>query len=194
MRCKYLPQDLEARLHGGIAFYNKEPVKVIIEDGRIVLYTFPDMKRFKAIEENDELFDISAPRLGYVNYNSDAIYVYRIPERRYKQTLTISPLRFETKGLGFYPEDIFESFAFKKMLLNEYPSLNDALKSLEDGANSRAITRDLAIKKNNITKRLHLFVKDKAVGKLSRDNRTFEIKKGLDPAVIDKFIMPYWRS
>lgn len=193
MRCKYLPQDLEQRLGGGVAFYNKEPVKVIIEGGKIRLFTFPDLIPIKYIQESDELFDISAPRLGYVNYDREAIYVSRRPERRYKQTLTFGPLQF-SNSTGFYEGDLFECKAFKRMLMNDYPSLNEAMTMLSSKYSSVAITRDLAIKRNQSTGRFHLCVKGKTVGKLSADTRTFEIKKGLDPLVIDKFIMPYWRS
>lgn len=193
MRCKYLPQDLEARLGGGVAFYDKEPVRVSIEGGKIRLYSFPEMAPLRYIVESDELFDISAPRLGYVNYEREAIYVTRQPERRYKQTLTFGPLRF-TPSPEIYGGDLFESKHFRKMLMNDYPSLNEAMTMLSSKYGSVAITRDLAIKRNQSTGRLHLCIKGKTVGKLSPDTRTFEIKKGFDPLVVDKFIMPYWRS
>lgn len=166
MRCKYLPQDLNARLHGGIAFYGKKPVYVEIVDNQIRLFSLRG-DYIGVINEDDELFDISSPDLGYVNINqkignkpdNTAIYVERIPNRRYKQTLTLpslnatySYIRGENRNAHFNLELVWRDKCFEDMLIGKYPTLEEALLRLNKTSPrtiSVAINRDICLYKNS---------------------------------------------
>ena len=166
MRCKFLEQDYEQRLNGGLVFFKKKPVLVHATLGRIDLYGFPDNERIATVLPNDENLDISAPRLGYVNISSRAVYVYRRPLRQYKQSLTVGSLTTFTpmaRG-GANINDIFNTKQFAEMLVNKYPPLDAAIKFLSTkNGRGMAISRNVALVRDSYGF-VHVFFKMEEVG------------------------------
>lgn len=204
MRCKYLPQDLNARLHGGIAFYNKKPVYVEIVDSHIRLYTL-NGNFIGIIPENDELFDISSPQLGYVNVRSSSksingrvIYLERIPSRRYKQTLTPASVNaffpYLKKGpesdASYVLETIWRSECFEDMLLGKYPTLEEAILSLSKVSPRTyavAINRDVALYKNSFGQ-MKVYFKNDEVGYIRPGENIVRIPPSGRSWVISKYL------
>lgn len=179
MRCKYLPQDLYARLHGGIGFYGGEPVFVHIEgdnQNKIVLYGFDGEVVKKEVKENDPLLDISSPELGYVNDDHGCFYVYRRPDRRYKQTLTTASLGVRSGDGSIFGSrdtdrlnDAFHGRYFRNMLMGKYPSVEKAFAKLSQSkkaASSIAIHRDVGLYRDSFGL-IRVFFKGDEVGKIN---------------------------
>lgn len=167
MRCKYLEQDYEARLNGGIVFYKKKPVYVYATNsGKIELFTFPENERIGVVAPQDENLDISAPKLGFVNIGGKAVYCYRKPLRQYKQSLqtnsiaTFTPLRKEPTSVS----DIFQTKQFAEMLMGKYPSLDVALKFVkEKKKGSMAFNRNMCVSRDSFDI-FHVFFKTEEIG------------------------------
>lgn len=156
MHCKYLAQDFEQRMHGGIAFYDRKPVLVQASRGVISISDFPEQTRARNIDKDDPLLDLSSPTLGYINFKNDAFYVARKPERKYKQTLTFGAISLwnpsTNKASAQSTEAIFYTKEFAAMLLGVYPKLEDVLKTLNNDTTkvkARAIDRDVCIAKDS---------------------------------------------
>lgn len=156
MRCKYLDQDYEQRMNGGIAFYDGKPVLITATRGIIHIQKFPEGDLIKDIKKDDPLLDLSSPALGYVNYKNACFYVYRKPERKYKQTLTSGAIGIFNPS-STKPDDsvrmehLFMSTEFKAMLEGKYPKLADVMSGLNSGIKikGRAIDRDVAIARDS---------------------------------------------
>lgn len=167
MRCKYLEQDYEARLNGGIVFYKKKPVYVYATNsGKIELFTFPENERIGVVAPQDENLDISAPKLGFVNIGGKAVYCYRKPLRQYKQSLQVSsiatftPLRKEPTS----PGDIFQTKQFAEMLMGKYPNLDATLRFIkEKKRGSMAFNRNMCISRDSFDI-FHVFFKTEEIG------------------------------
>lgn len=207
MRVKYLPQDLNQRLHGGIAFYDGKPVMVSIggDSGTSIFITsFPKEGELVEIDENDEKFDISSPALGWVNGKTRCLYVYRRPERKYKQTLSQSSVSFFNPLKNANDQNTFEDFvdnnsmffseAFKNMLLNEYPSNEEVFKALDAGkVKSRAINRDVAITVDSFGI-ARVYFKTEVVGVIRVDERVVDVPHSEHSWIISKYLSEFnWR-
>lgn len=151
MHCKYLPQDYEARMNGGVAFYDGKPVLLSAVGGVVEICSFPNGDLIKRIVPDDPLLDLASPSLGYVNMTNRTYYVYRKPERKYKQTLTYGALAYfdplEEK-LALRIQDVFYTENFKSMLEGKYPKFeaaNAIVAKAENNVKSRAISRDVAL-------------------------------------------------
>jgi len=168
MRVKYLHQDFDQRLNGGVVFYDGKPVSVYSAgNGLLQLHSFPEGDPTVLVKPDDTKLDISAPRLGYVNIGGKAVYVYRKPLRQYKQSLTVSALetwtplsKRPTHAIG----DFFGSKQFYEMLIGKYPNPAAALKFVsEKTSRSMAMGRNAALAKDSYGL-IHVFYKTDEVG------------------------------
>ena len=108
--------------------------------------------------------DIRPPRLGYVNYRGNAIYVSRYPVRRYKQGIHSQNITFSAmadKGR------LLRSPEFSQALMGDYPYFNGALRSLSSNT-SVAFNRHWALQKE--AEGVHLMYRGNPVG-LYKDNK-----------------------
>jgi len=195
MRCKYLPQDYSARIHGGVAFYKGVPVLIHVRDNNTLdLVGFPTEEIVAHILPDDEDLDLSAPTLGYANYKKYAVYWYRRPDRKYKQTLTNSSCQ------GFYPgqedagwhtmnEEQFYSNSLKNMLMDTgYPTLSEALLQLNGKkVTSIAISRDIALYKDSydITR---VYYKTNEVGHILPSTGVVVVPEAENAWIISKYL------
>lgn len=184
MRAKYLPQDTEARLHRGVCFFDGRPYYLELMSQTVAKLTqLYGTKTPFNIELNDQRLDISSPKLGYLNAKGGlAVYVYRKPERKYKQLITAGSVNsfIPLKGSGLYSgEVLYETMMSKQgesMLLGEYPTLTKVLKKLGEGKiQSLAISRDIALAMDD-KGIVHVFYKMDDVGVIK--DKTVEIPSG----------------
>ena len=109
MRVKYLTQDLGTRLDGGICFYQGVPYHLrVCGDGiHVELFKLSSLKgKGLLVRTDSQDLDISAPSLGYVNFEGAAYYVMRSPDRKYKQL--IQPASLVALQCGIRQYDLHE--------------------------------------------------------------------------------------
>lgn len=149
--------DIAMRLEGTFVFYKKVPYYVTLPENNIEdnagAWKYinlspvqnPRGKKIK-VDHTDPLLDTSAPTLGFMNWDSKAYYAYRKPVRKQWQGLN-------SRAMGFAPMapegQWWFSEAFEHMLLNKYPTVQEAIRQVEDlEVKSAAFDRRLAVEKN----------------------------------------------
>lgn len=200
MRVKYLPNDVTARLDGGICFYNNHPYTMMTGGGggnTCILRPLHGTRREQLVSLKDEGLDISSPILGYVNTKNEAIYVMRSPDRRYKQTLSpTSIIGMTISGRVLTGESLTEAIFSKNgedMLLNKYPTLEEALKFIESGTTTKrsslsiAFNRDVALAKDSfgITR---VYFKGKEVGRIKPKTKIVIVPEGNLAWVVSQYL------
>ena len=193
MRVKYLPQDAEARLNNGICFYDGRPYHLKLLSQIVAeLHPLYGKREPIRIETTDAKLDISSPELGYANAKSgSAVFVYRKPERKYKQLITHGSLLGFQPLIGhvWYSESIHElmySKAGESLLLGQYPSLEEALTKVKEGSiSSIAISRDIALAVDH-HKEIFVFYKMDNIGILK--GNIVEIPSGDVAWVISRYL------
>jgi len=188
MRCDYLPQDIITRVDNGICLYKGSPVLIRVNGNLFYLYEIPSEKLVAQVPFGDPEIDLAAPRLGWVNTKSTCYYVYRRPERRYKQTLQAASLRVFNPMDEESAERIFWTKGFVDMLQSIYPTVGDALKVLDAGKiHGRAISKDVAIITDSFgIKRVYL--KTEEVGRINPGEKTVNIPKDTLSWVVSKYL------
>lgn len=188
MRCDYLPQDIVTRVDNGIAFYKGKPVLIRVTGNLFNLYEVPSEKIIAQVAYGDPEIDLAAPRLGWVNTKTNCQYIFRRPERRYKQTLQHTALRAFNPMEEERVETIFWSKGFVDMLQNTYPKASDALKYLDTGKiDGRAISKDVAIITDSFgIKRVYL--KTEEVGRINPGEKIVNIPKDTLSWVVSKYL------
>jgi len=194
MHCNYLPQDWATRMHGGVAFYDNHPVTVAVDGATIYINSFPEGKIIKSIKFDDPLLDLASPKLGYVNLPKKAFYMYRRPERKYKQTLTwgscslFDPAKSPNNTRNDEIDRVFLSTHMKDMLLDKYPSLTLVLASLKAGkATSKAISKNVCLSADSFGI-IRVFYKMDEVGFIKPDEKVVNVPKGKMAWVVSKYL------
>lgn len=148
---------LRGRLCETVVRHKGEPAFIYnITDNRHVVFSYlgEEIENKKTASFKSRYFDFSSPPLGYMNLQGRAYYVMRIPRRRWKQGIdrysltTVFPS--SEKGLGSrFPEGHLRSLEFKKCIKGEFPSMEEALKQVENSrGDSVAFSRGVAIRKS----------------------------------------------
>lgn len=138
MKAKYLAADFEARLNGGVVLYKGIPHRVLIDEHQINLADLLTSRTvIRDVPPLDENLDISAPELGFMNRETHAVYLERMPRRLYRQSLESrsvvetclyreGPIQEVPNGRGnaIYSKD------FLKMFTEPYPTFDQAVAKL----------------------------------------------------------------
>jgi hypothetical protein len=183
-------------MNGGVAFYGGKPVLISAGGGLIAISDFPNGENPKNILAADPDLDLASPVLGYVNMPEYCLYVYRKPERKYKQTLTYGSIGwFDPSNMGvslaLRQNNIFYTKHFKDMLENIYPNLNAVLKALGNGKiKSRAISRNVALGVDSFGI-IRVYYKMTEVGYISPGTTTVSVPEGKLAWVISKYLREY---
>lgn len=128
------------------------------------------------IDIRDKDVDISPLPLGYVNYQVNAYYVQRKPERRWKQGLSPTSVVFHRKGI-LGGADLVISKEFSDCVNNIYPSVGDTVNKLVVGeAASIAFSRDFCLVCNERGRDLILEYKGVTVGTCNGEAFRLNIK------------------
>jgi hypothetical protein len=153
-------EDAVMRLDNSVVRWHGIPVFLQQEEGYLFAMTPLDGKSEvpKVVDANDMELDISSPELGFVNLSShpvaDAVYVARIPARRYKQGVDGQGLRCLRAGNNedtLFRDSKGWAVPFKdldKTIRNEYPTAAEAYQKVtETEALGVAFSRKFAFSK-----------------------------------------------
>lgn len=176
------PDDVRNRLNNTVAFYRNRPVYLMAaERGRDLEVQVMDLLEgnpLGRVHSSDEELDVQAKPMGYMNTaDNRVLYATRMPSRRAIQCLSPHTLvMFEIDGAlsGRVRGDEYRTQNFGKMLLNDYPSLADALATIDVGnSNSIAFGRKLALKRHGLLIRLYYFTH--CVGVYNKQRSAFAV-------------------
>lgn len=196
--------DLNQRLDNTVCRFRGIPYRVKFAGGnQLRLYSLSDKKdEGIVINKDDPDFDISGVPLGYVQINPHTVaYVSRKPLRMWKQGISIDSLNvnFVSKNKALaYRFEIFSS-AFEKMILHQYPTIEDARKLLkiqssQDPTSTEiAISRDIALKYDH-DMLTHVFYKRDRVGYIIKDENTVITPNNEMGWVVSKYLSSFnWK-
>lgn len=172
MKCKFSERDISQRLDATVCRYRGHPYYVRYRDRNLLtLYTLDSggKKEYLSIHPNDEDFDISTVPLGYMQFDPNTVvYLSRKPSRMWKQGLSPDGLQivFHNANIVRYANVTMLCSAFQNMVLDVYPSLNEALSELRRSEKDKeiAISRDIALKININLKLIYVYYKTEEVG------------------------------
>lgn len=154
MQIKYLDQDLRQRLDSGVVFYRGIPYIYSLRDeaGVARLYSLKNSSEFITVHPKDPEIDIRSPKIGFVNYKGRAYYLTRYPHRMYKQSFCLRSVRAldVAANIEITTPMNLQSGPIHNMLIDEYPRISTAMKDLEGGAKSVAISKDIAIGRDDL--------------------------------------------
>lgn len=133
---------------GGVFYARPSPGKNYCLD----LYEFPNLKEIihKEIHVDEEALYLGGARLGYFNAAGSVYQVVRTPARRYRygtppEYLNVRAIIPSRRGV-----DVF-NHGFRSMLLNQYPSVGEAIKSIKSKTTMEvAISRHFWLKENQL--------------------------------------------
>lgn len=123
--------DLARRLNKGIVKYHGQPYMITEIEGfdRIEITPLKDVPRrrenIKRVALSDPHLDIEPFKLGYVNYSNRALFVRRTPTRGTNYCMNANNIG--TREYQRIPGVILYSEEFHSMLMNRYPSLQEAV-------------------------------------------------------------------
>jgi hypothetical protein len=220
MSCLYESfEDLQNRLSGSVCRYDGEAVYVNVESAsKITLYSLDQSTILFTIKPKDPKFDISSPELGYMNYDTparfslskryppEAIYVRRVPYRRYKQGISADCVRtFDVSGHPRGYNYFMLSDGMKVLIENRgYPSYATALRTLvnqegpyENKIKSIAVSQELALSMEESGLVL-VYFRTQNIGYIEpnsiRVNLTQDPFSFIYPEVMRKYSIPFSRG
>jgi len=179
--------DVRFRLSGTICRYKGRPG--YIGDTRGASVYFQDLvnqgEGYKVIDHRDGDFDYRSPPLGYMNYGGNACYLSRIPDRD-NQKMGLGQHVIDARPSLEDRRSWFVSVEMGKCILGEHPSLEEALKLLnEDEAESVAFHRHFALSKLN-AKVFGIHYRGRLVG--LREGEAFRLLEAQDVSFIEPIL------
>ena len=138
--------QLAMRLVGSFILYEGEVcfVKSVDDGARTLLLTELTTKRTFITPVGDKRLCFKSLPLGYTNQQGQAVYLYRIPERRYKQGITSHSVRSIVHGRGLI--DSFLTVSLEQCVKGRYPSFEEArLAVIRNEVQSCAFSKEFAI-------------------------------------------------
>lgn len=136
----YDPRSVILRLDRTICFYKGQPVYVEARNAtgglqgddahKLDVWDIGQSKKNIQVDYRDTDFSYKAMILGYVNMKDSATYVTRVPSRIQKQGLCRHSLSY-TPNPNY---TLYNTREMGNMLLNIYPSLEEALEFVQHGA------------------------------------------------------------
>ena len=139
--------DVRKRLVGSICRLNGEPIYVRDSKAHVVGYYGVIDEIYKTVDYRVKEFDYRSPPLGYMNYDGQAIYVSRIPDRHnQRQGLCHDVIT----GTPTWPRGRWPCPEIGFCIKGSHPTLEQAIQRIDDSeCESVAIHRHVAISKLN---------------------------------------------
>lgn len=126
-------------------------------------FTF-DYKKFSG------KIDITPVKLGYCNLRGKAVYLMRLPTRKWKQGFGADNLFVATGNAG---RDILQDRALGRTITGKYPSFEKTIQELKkDNVQSMAFSRSFAVQKYD--EEIILMYRSSWVGDFKGDTITFK--------------------
>lgn len=163
--------DIDQLYSDSLVRYKGDVVKVEEVAGRNMCLFFLKDRSKKDVKYNPNDFSPIRERIGYVNYNSRAVYVTRTTKRLYSIGITSRNSRFRSRYQAA-PEPIRRLTAREIVdaLDNKYPSIKEALQQFRDEYSSVAFDKQFAINYH----RQIIFKETDIVGNLPKPYRSIE--------------------
>jgi hypothetical protein len=159
-----LYDDVRRRLNGSILFYEDQPVVALYASGtQVYIYQLERYYQDRIVQGEhtrvqytDPLLVDKVPTLGYINKSTGpCVIVSRMTSRTQRAGLPTEQLIFE----GGSSQDVYTA-GFRDMLLNKYPSMQDAY-------NSAKLNTCVAFSKSYaIDKQRNIFHRGRIIGTL----------------------------
>lgn len=220
MPCLYdTENDLVARIGNTIVRYDGKPVLVIVESKTSLYLKHPVSHDtlYSYIKPSDPLLDISCPELGYMNLaipgkepRNDVVYVERLPRRQFHQgllngQLSYSSLSGEPHRVPGYPYGLYlESDGFYGMLIDKYPSLDEAFDILEAeevktpggktiSVKQLALSKDVALEKTK-SGVYQVYFKCDQIGWCTNEKRVVNVRSHEEGWIVSKYLQQFkWK-
>lgn len=203
MRCNIPANDLGQRLNDTICRYRGQPVRVRHAGGdNLEIFNIHNKRNIGVIKTEDEALDISSIPLGYVQISPDTVvYTSRKAARIYKQGVTqdclvmnwLTPAKSRSILFSIYSQ------AFENMILDVYPSLEDAQKLLriprsESKTTEIAISREVALSYDHDMQFTYVYFKARKVGYIIKDQNTVITPSSEDGWLISRHLSSFnWK-
>jgi hypothetical protein len=156
-------EEAESRLRSTVVMYDGKPVwvdHVVRGTGpsglSVQIYSLPRLREKREVDLFDPKLNMRNIPLGYVNYGHDALYLTRMPARRFKQGLNSENVHiprdkmFNEHGDRINWGTIYSSQGFADSMSGKFPSFEEAAKKLADESEfkSVAFSRVFALSRN----------------------------------------------
>lgn len=168
----YNNEDARRRLQSSILFYKGVPCVLSNVGGAdYQVFTLSEAQlgtSTTTIKYTDNDLTDVVPRLGYVNHNKKAYYLSRVVVRDQRAGLPIESLNVHD---GHVPSGLIYSDSMEDMLLNKYPSLQEAYNNMCNKWESCAFSKGYAIDYE-----LHIHHAGRVIGRLIKSPYGFEIE------------------
>lgn len=149
-------EDLYRYLNNTICTYRGDYVYVTVANRydtnaemKVRLWPLPlkdfSQKNFTEIDHRDPEFNDRALPLGYLNWNTNAFYLERMPYRRQHHALQSATIMGHPRS--DYESQWFTSQEMLNMLKGIYPSIKEARANLADGYEAVALHRHIALRR-----------------------------------------------
>lgn len=174
------PEDVSMRLHGCVIRYKKKFYFTHAHGMKLKLFNLATNTQDHTVDANSPDVDVSSPELGFVNWDSQLWYVYRIPYRKQKQGIAQDNLSAwsvtEGRSKSVY-SDTLVSPNFQKMLDGIYPTYSEVLQEKK----TRAFSRNYALDFQG--EDIKLLFNEACIGTYEKDKQSFLLSETYNNSV-----------
>ena len=179
--------------------YKGKPVYIRIMEDEICIYSLPNQKLMKRVNEITPDFDFESMPLGYFTKDNKCYYLTRVPYRKIKQGISIGsvlihPLPNIVDRALPRISNVLNSQEFVDMVLGNYPPLYEALTSLRESheayprQNSEiaiSISIAMRIDENGI---IHIYYKNDLVGWIQPNKFIVHVPSNMRGSIVSKHL------
>lgn len=170
-----LVQTVVRVAHSGLPVWVND---VFIRDKQVNISPLTNLE--KATDVSLKELNLSSPPLGFVNHNSVAVFLMRVPKRRdWKQGLRPANCQLNANGLNVHFMELLKNNSLHNCIIGKYPSLPNILREYEKQkiygrGSSLAWDRHWAL-----TPLMEVLYKDwGVVGLLSKEDKDIKFQEG----------------
>lgn len=158
------------RLNQSVVMKDGLPVFIHNIDGKgLVVYEICGYHTGKQIARLED-FDLTPLQLGYINTDNKALYLQRIPHRKYRQGLAQQNLYCVGNKISVFDR------ALVNLVGNRYPKVSFILEELfNENIKSRAFSKKWAIGRGRDRDFYNLLYKDRLSGTVSVKDESFKL-------------------
>ena len=167
--------DARVKLHGTYVMYDGRAayVKDVKPLGKIFVchLVFINDPKTKVVQLDDPLFNYMCLQLGYVNYNNNAGWWCRVPQKQYQQGLNYKQCKvfYSDKNDYDFSPQLGWTESTAAMLENRYPDIQKVMNQLAAGQRrGAAFHRNFALMWDNIHQDFLIDYKGKSIGHLTK--------------------------
>ncbi len=156
MKARYPIGDYNQRLHNGVILWDGVPHRINTENDALNIADLVTGEMVaRGVDPDHEHLDISSFELGYINTNSGAYYLTRMPLRQFKQSISSGSVIEYSLGNGGPMRDgmgrsrWLMTKEFRDRYTKPFPSFDKALELL-DNRESVALSPNVALTRDEL--------------------------------------------